>query len=298
VVNRIVEISEAGRAPKNEPALFALALVMTYGNSDAKASAYEALPKVARIGTHLLHLAEYVNSMRGWGRGIRRAFGNWYTEKSPKALATNLVKYANRDGWTHRDVLRLAHPAGTGVHQQLLAYAADKPSDFSKTDIAGFMSAVEEIKQLTESDVKRAVRLIADYELPREVVPTQLLNSPNVWAALLPHMGLTAMVRNAATMTRVGVLSSLSSGEKLFLQKLGDVQALTKARVHPIQMLSALRTYESGHGARGTNVWTPNKRISAALEDAFPDAVIRKVFGEIQPLSVFAFSSSFWRSGL
>src|SRR6266704_6017276 len=34
--NRIVEISDSGRAPKNDPAIFALALVAAHGNTEAK----------------------------------------------------------------------------------------------------------------------------------------------------------------------------------------------------------------------------------------------------------------------
>jgi 60 kDa SS-A/Ro ribonucleoprotein len=76
-VNRIVEISDSGRAPKNDPAIFALALVTTHGNAEAKAKAFANLPKVCRIGTHLFHFAEYVNALRGWGRGLRNAVGRW-----------------------------------------------------------------------------------------------------------------------------------------------------------------------------------------------------------------------------
>src|SRR3954463_3992028 len=65
-VNRIVEISDAGRAPKNDPAIFALALVVTHDDAQAKAHAFANLGKVCRIGTHLFHFAEYVNAMRGW----------------------------------------------------------------------------------------------------------------------------------------------------------------------------------------------------------------------------------------
>src|SRR5688500_3223009 len=53
VVNRIVEISDAGRAPKNDPALFALALAAKLGDADTRRAAFAALPRVARIGTHL-----------------------------------------------------------------------------------------------------------------------------------------------------------------------------------------------------------------------------------------------------
>src|SRR2546425_12896468 len=64
-VNRIVEISDSGRAPKNDPAIFAMALVATHGNAEAKALAFQNLGKVCRIGTHLFHFAEYVNALRG-----------------------------------------------------------------------------------------------------------------------------------------------------------------------------------------------------------------------------------------
>src|SRR5688572_32697499 len=43
VVNRIVEISDAGRAPKNDPAIFALALVASHGDTQAKAHAFASL---------------------------------------------------------------------------------------------------------------------------------------------------------------------------------------------------------------------------------------------------------------
>src|SRR5437899_12340103 len=52
-VNRIVEISDAGRAPKNDPAIFVLALVVSHGDAKAKAHAFANLNKVCRVGTHL-----------------------------------------------------------------------------------------------------------------------------------------------------------------------------------------------------------------------------------------------------
>src|SRR5262245_9649842 len=110
VVNRIVEISDAGRAPKNDPAIFALALVATHGDMPAKSAAFENLAKVCRIGTHLFHFAQYVNAMRGWGRGLRKAVARWYLDREPGELALQVVKYQQRDGWAHGDLLRLAHP--------------------------------------------------------------------------------------------------------------------------------------------------------------------------------------------
>jgi hypothetical protein len=57
---------------------FITTLAVTHGDAQAKAHAFTNLNKVCRIGTHLFHFAEYVNAMRGWGRGLRSAVGRWY----------------------------------------------------------------------------------------------------------------------------------------------------------------------------------------------------------------------------
>src|SRR5689334_1198171 len=72
-VGRVVEISRSGRAPKNDAALFVLALAASAGDDDTRAAALAALPEVARTGTHLFHWLEYLKALRGWGRGVRRA---------------------------------------------------------------------------------------------------------------------------------------------------------------------------------------------------------------------------------
>jgi 60 kDa SS-A/Ro ribonucleoprotein len=268
VVNRVVEISDAGRAPKNDAALFTLALVIAYGDADARNAAFAAIPKVARTGTHLLHLASYVNGLRGWGRGVRRAFSAWYTERKPENLAMQLVKYANRDGWTHKDVLRLCHASPKNAEQNaLFALVTGKDVSFKNTSINEFMDAVLTLKG--ETNAAKAAKLIADFKLPREVVPTQMLNDPNIWSALLPHMGLTAVIRNLGKMTNVGVIKTFSNAEKDIAARLLDVEQLRAQRIHPVSALVALRTYSNGRGVKGDNTWTPSSRISSALEDAF-----------------------------
>src|ERR671933_2389309 len=109
-VDEIVAVSQEGRAPKNDPALFALALAAGVGDESTRKAALEALPRVARTGTHVFQFASFVEGFRGWGRSLRRAVGRWYTAQSPDALAYQAVKYRRREGVSHRDLLRLAHP--------------------------------------------------------------------------------------------------------------------------------------------------------------------------------------------
>ena len=120
VVARVVEMSESGRAPRNDPALFVLAMAAGLGDDPTRAAALAALPRVARTGTHLFHWLQYVRGFRGWGRGVRRAVAGWYTQKAPRELAYQLLKYPSRDGWSHRDALRLAHPRPATDEQRAL----------------------------------------------------------------------------------------------------------------------------------------------------------------------------------
>ncbi|MBX0327959.1 TROVE domain-containing protein [Oscillochloris sp. ZM17-4] len=94
----IVAVSAAGRAPKNDPALFALAMAATAEAGETRRAALAALPQVARTGTHLLHFAGYVQALRGWGRGLRRAVGAWFLEQPAERLVLQAIKYRQRDG--------------------------------------------------------------------------------------------------------------------------------------------------------------------------------------------------------
>jgi hypothetical protein len=85
-------------------------MAASLGDAATRRAALAALPQVARTGTHLFHFLGYVEAFRGWGTGLRRAVAAWYTAKPAQALAYQAVKYQQRDGWSHRDALRLAHP--------------------------------------------------------------------------------------------------------------------------------------------------------------------------------------------
>src|SRR5690606_5976749 len=109
-------------------------------------------------------------------------------------------------------------------------------------------------------------------------VPTQWLAFPEVWDALLDAMPMTAMIRNLATMTRVGLLTQSSHATNTIVGQLRDASRLRKARVHPIAVLAALVTYKSGRGARGSATWQPVAKIVDALDAAFYAS-----FGAVEP---------------
>jgi 60 kDa SS-A/Ro ribonucleoprotein len=263
----IVAVSQEGRAPKNDPAIFALALACTYGDEQTKIAAYGAITAVCRTGTHLFTFCQAVQNLRGWSRGLRNGVARFYTERSFASLALQLMKYRQRNGWTHRDVMRLAHPTPLDAEQNaLFSWAVGKATE--GTVLSEQLCAFQELQNI--AGAKRAAKLITDYQLPWEAVPTQLLNSPEVWAALLPSMGLTAMIRNLGKMTSIGLLkSNLDSTVKTIAQKLTNPTELKKARIHPLNALIAQRTYNQGHGEKGSLSWSPVGALTDALESAF-----------------------------
>src|SRR5215470_10643737 len=56
-VARIAAISASGRAPKNDPAIFALTLAAGLGDPATRAAAFTGVSEVCRTGTHLFQFA-------------------------------------------------------------------------------------------------------------------------------------------------------------------------------------------------------------------------------------------------
>ena len=270
-VRRIVEISESGRAPRNDPALFALALATAHGEAPVRRAALDALPMVARTGTHVLAFAGYVETVRGWGRGLRRGVASWFTGMPAERLALQAVKYRQREGWALRDLLRLAHPLTDDVAQRALFDWIAHPDDAKA--VAGAREAaplVDGLYRLREAtSVQEAADLIVRYSLPREAVPTGLLNERAVWDALLVAMPLGAMIRNLGKMSAVGLVAPGSAATRYVAERLTDAEQLQRARLHPVQLLLALRTYATGRGALGTLAWAPAPKVCDALDEGF-----------------------------
>ena len=274
-IDEIVRISVEGRAPKNDPALFALAIAAAHDDERTRQAALTALPQVARTSTHLFQFATFAEGFRGWGRSLRRAIGRWYAAQRADGLAYQAVKYRRREGVTHRDLLRLAHPATrvsagnptvtvTSEHARLFEWIV------RGGDVDGLPAIVDGfVRAEAATTPAETARLVRDYRLPREAVRTEHLASPEVWEALLEEMPMTALIRNLATMTRVGLVSASSEGAAKVVAQLADEERIRRARVHPIGILAALRTYASGHGARGRGTWNPVREVVDALDAAF-----------------------------
>lgn len=265
--------SNLGRAPKQGPLLAAFALLVCEGDLDTRQRAYRAFPQILRIPTFTMQFLAYCEAFgKGHGSGLKQAIGRLYYGYTPRHLAESVTKYANRHGYTMWDIFRIARYkplVGQEEQSAIVRYVktGDIDTERMSPEVVNYLMAIEQLK--TETNEETIARLILDNKLPREVLPTELLTKRSVWSALLPHMGITAMMRNLANMTRTGLFEGGSIEESMAVQQITNPDVLKKGRVHPMNVLNALKTYESGHGFRGSNTWNPTRRLVAALNDAF-----------------------------
>jgi 60 kDa SS-A/Ro ribonucleoprotein len=298
VVALLTEISTARppRAPKQRPALFALAAAYAKGDADTRQAAKTALAKVARTTDHLAQFFGYYKNLGGKatargtaptvGRSLRTALGSWFLNGSPDDVAFRACKAAQRktpqgEAFSLRDVLRIAHPvADTGQRKVLFGWIAGNVSDDEARDELPAVDRFLTAKAVTS--VAEAVQVVTTARAPWEFLPDAMLREPAVWEALIETVGMTALIRNLARMTRIGTLKPMGEATRRAVARLTDADALLRARIHPMDAWLAMRVYASGRSQPNpradVQTWAPVPAILDALEETYELA-----FGTVEP---------------
>ncbi|OCT85415.1 60 kDa SS-A/Ro ribonucleoprotein isoform X1 [Xenopus laevis] len=285
VVQEIKTFSQEGRAAKQEPTLFALAVCSQCSDIKTKQAAFRAVPEVCRIPTHLFTFIQFKKDLKEgmkcgmWGRALRKAVSDWYNTKDALNLAMAVTKYKQRNGWSHKDLLRLSHikPANEGLTmvakyvskgwKEVQEAYKEKELSPETEKVLKYLEATERVKRT--KDELEIIHLIDEYRLVREHLLTIHLKSKEIWKSLLQDMPLTALLRNLGKMTADSVLAPASSEVSSVCERLTNEKLLKKARIHPFHILVALETYKKGHGNRGKLRWIPDTSIVEALDNAF-----------------------------
>jgi 60 kDa SS-A/Ro ribonucleoprotein len=262
LVDLIISVSVEGRAPRQSATLFSLAAATGSKNPETRKRALAAINEVCRTSTMLFEFLNYAQQYRGWGSGLKSAVARWYEAKSADQLAYQTVKYRQREGWTHRDVMRQAHPRGVNpmLGHWILGHEGVNPAELPRV-VQGYLLAQEPGANFAE--------LVSNYNLPWEALPDVALREPATWEALVPNMPLGALIRNLGRMSNIGLLKPLSGASKVVVNRLASEDDLKRARIHPFNVLVSMKTYSSGRGFKGNMSWQPDPRITDALEGAY-----------------------------
>ena len=114
VVKEICAFSKDGFSVRQDPVIFALAVCAKQSKDlKTKRAALKAVITVCPTAAQLFRFVEYTEKLSGkttgWGRGQRKAVSEWYNRKESGPLAIAVTKYIQRNGWSHLDLIRLAH---------------------------------------------------------------------------------------------------------------------------------------------------------------------------------------------
>jgi 60 kDa SS-A/Ro ribonucleoprotein len=273
VVRTVVEISSAVRTPRNNPVLFVLALAASpnFANAETMGAALGALPVVARSGADLCSFAAFVENLRGWGRGLRSAVADWYLRKPAAELACQMLTHQHRNGWSHRDLLRLSHPkAATSAHNALFQWAVDGQLGHlaSREMLSGDLRQVYAFelakKSASEDEI---VNLIEENRLTHEMIPSEWTNSARVWEALLPSMPFAELLQQLRKLTAVGLLEPQSPATALVVARLIDRKRIANSRIHPIALVEAQLAYKQEQAAVASVIDALEEAFQLALEN-------------------------------
>jgi 60 kDa SS-A/Ro ribonucleoprotein len=270
VAEEIVYASD-GRALNNSAPILALVLLSMGQTQAAKQAFTEIFPQVVRTGSHFYEWLSYTKSMRGFGKVVRDAGQAWLSGPNVKALAYQLLKYQQRQGFCHRDALRLFHVKPVSAdHDALFKWVLngwqDLPEPLAPEHPLSQIWWYEWLKRHPD----QSHEAIRQGRLTHEMAAPVGKMDQSAWQLLFKEMPIGAMLRNLGSLTQLGVLR-LDATENLerLSAILNSKEHLRRGRIHPIDILKALKTYRSGgQVGRSAKTWRPIPRIVDILESA------------------------------
>ena len=251
-----------------EAALFVLALAASprFAAPETVSRALAALPLVAAKAQDLATFAAYVESMRGWGRGLRSAIANWYSSQPVPVLAAQILRSPLPNLRKHRALLRRAHPKANDLAQNaLFQWIVEGSIGHLATPavLGAELRLVEGFARIRESvSEQQAIHCIEDYRLQPAQVPSRWKKSAAVWEALYDHLSYRQLLRFLPVMTSVGLLRRESEYAALAVARLADRKRLQTAAVHPLRIVQAMKQYRAV-------VPRPVESVFDALDEAF-----------------------------
>lgn len=269
-----------GRAINNSAPILALVLLSMGEAPEAKKTFGEIFPQVVRTGSHFYEWLNYTKSLRGFGKVVREAGKNWFLREDVKGLAYQLLKYQQRYDFSHRDALRLFHvKPPTEEHQQLFEWIV-KGWEVLPIEIPSTALAQIWWYEWLKRNPDQTYEAIVQGRLTHEMAAPVGKMDKSAWQLLFNEMPIGALLRNLGSLTEIGVLAS---HESVNLQRveavLNNKEHLRKGRIHPIDVLKALKTYQSGGKlGRSKKTWKPVHKIVDILEKA-----VELSFDVVQP---------------
>ncbi|XP_063234744.1 RNA-binding protein Ro60-like [Bacillus rossius redtenbacheri] len=257
IVAHIVKAYSDGYSAHPAGLVFALAVCARQKESTPlRVAAYNAVRTVCKSLDSLFLFVKFMSELAapnsGWGRGLRRVVCDWYASLDAAELARLVSSYCTRYGWRHRDLVKSCHfktddTAKAAVIRYAMFGLKDAREKFGDRpeaqQVLAYLQAVEDLKH--SQDEQQAARLVEIHGLTRQHVPAHFHKSREVWSALVPGLPLPELLQSVRQLGRMRLLKGRELLVGQVLDSLQDQAALADSRLHPAQVLVALRNYQA-----------------------------------------------------
>lgn len=174
----------------------------------------------------LFDLVDAARDDRGWGRSLRTRVAAWYVERPVAEVAADMLRCPGRNGYTHRDLLRLSHPKpDSAARNALFQWAVEGSLGHLATPeiSAGELRQVYAVERLkTVNDEREAVGIVEQFSLEPDMLPAEWKHSRAIWESLIERMSCAELVQFLPHLADFGLLSDESATTALAVARLMD----------------------------------------------------------------------------
>jgi 60 kDa SS-A/Ro ribonucleoprotein len=195
----------------------------------------------------LFTLVHEARKERGWGRSLRHTVAAWYGERPVAEVAADILECPEHNGYTHRDLLRLAHPKPkTAAQNALFQWASEGRLGHLATPdlLSGDLRQIYAVERIRGAgDEHEVLTLIDQYGLSPDMVPIEWKGSGPVWEVLVERMDCAELVENLIALAETGTLAPETAITALVVARLIDRRRVRNSGLSPETLSCAREEY-------------------------------------------------------
>lgn len=261
-------LESARTAVKYNTALLALAQLSRTPGEVPRSSVVELSGDVIKTASMLYEYLGYYKALgKGWGskRNIVHGVIAEFLGMPAKVLEYQFVKYRQREGFSARDVLRIAKPSASDRAGKESLYAwVTGHGERNMGDIPQ-AAAFDKILYSIDMADETLAGIIAEHRLTRDMVPASVVPGKKSWEELYKNMPAGATLRNLGQLTAQGVFK-YGWALDVLESKLGALRY-----THPVEYVKSAAAYmQSGLVERkGGVTWKTDHNVVRRLSSAY-----------------------------
>jgi 60 kDa SS-A/Ro ribonucleoprotein len=222
----LVDMLMNGNIPRRPIALLLTYFLYRKGGRKVRIFLEENSKHIFRTPTDVFTFCSFVEKLDGkWNRGLKRFVSLYYKNTFSEYHA---LKYQQREGFSHKDVLRLVHTKPLAHQESLFKHVLAKEPPKQPEEVAPDLPLAQVVTAIHAGRADPVQCLEGVPGLAWEMLPTEVLNQPQVLKLLLQKMPVHAFMRNILRFLKGGLRSEV-----------GIRLDTINGGVHPVQVLLA-----------------------------------------------------------